>query len=160
MYCRNRARLRTHVQTAGGGHLQDLEGRNSRELEPLSRGNVSQKCLKNAMFRWSPAADGQPKVPKRMIDSLRFSLAALCVGLTVCAANAADVEAEPPANGYDWSGFYLGAHVGDGEADSGGNDNSDPTPNDLKLDGIVGGAQAGFNWQIDNFVLGAEGDVS
>jgi outer membrane immunogenic protein len=104
--------------------------------------------------------DGQPKVPKRMIDSVRFLLAALCVSLTACAANAADVEAEPPTDVYDWSGFYLGAHVGYGEADIGGNDNSDPSPNDLKLDGIVGGAQAGFNWQIDNFVLGAEGDVS
>ena len=57
-------------------------------------------------------------------------------------------------------------HVGYGEADLSGafhdsdTDRDDPSPNDLKLNGIVGGAQAGFNWQINNFVLGAEGDVS
>jgi outer membrane immunogenic protein len=97
---------------------------------------------------------------ERMIISVRFLLAALCMGLTAGAVNAADVEAETPADIYNWSGFYIGAHVGYGETDVSGDETSDPSPNDLKLNGIVGGAQAGFNWQIDNFVLGAEGDVS
>jgi opacity protein-like surface antigen len=104
--------------------------------------------------------DGQSKVPKRMINPRRFLIAALCMSLAAGAAKAADVEAELPAEVYDWSGFYIGAHVGYGEADVSGDDSSDPSPNDLKLNGIVGGAQAGFNWQIDHFVLGAEGDVT
>jgi outer membrane immunogenic protein len=110
--------------------------------------------------------DGQPKVPKRMINPARFLLAALGMGLMAATANAADVEAPPAEALYDWSGFYIGAHGGYGEADVSGEfrnsdtDSSDPSPNDLKLNGIVGGAQAGFNWQINNFVLGAEGDVS
>ena len=102
-----------------------------------------------------------------MIIPARLLLAALCVGLLVGPARAADVEAPPPDSLYDWSGFYIGGHVGYGDADlSGAFRDSDtdrqlnPSPNDLKLNGIVGGAQAGFNWQINNFVLGAEGDVS
>jgi outer membrane immunogenic protein len=110
--------------------------------------------------------DGQPKVPKRMINPARFLFTALAMGLMAAAANAADVEAPPAEALYDWSGFYIGAHGGYGEADVSGEfrnsdtDSGDPSPNDLKLNGIVGGAQAGFNWQINNFVLGAEGDVS
>jgi outer membrane immunogenic protein len=109
---------------------------------------------------------GQPKVPKRMISPARFLLSALCMGLMAGAADAADVEAPPAETLYDWTGFYLGAHVGYGQADVSGTfrdsdtDSSEPSPNDLELNGIVGGAQAGFNWQINNFVLGAEGDVS
>lgn len=102
-----------------------------------------------------------------MTNTGRFLFGALCVGLMAGTASAADVEAEPPPDTlYDWSGFYIGAHLGYGQADVGGEfrdsdtDSSDPSPNDLKLNGIVGGAQAGFNWQINNFVLGAEGDVS
>jgi outer membrane immunogenic protein len=111
--------------------------------------------------------DGEAKVPKRMMNPTRFLLGALCMGLMAGTAAAADVEAQPPADTvYDWSGFYLGAHVGYGEADVSGQfdesdtNSDDPSPNDLKLNGILGGAQAGFNWQINNFVLGAEGDVS
>lgn len=102
-----------------------------------------------------------------MMNPARLLFGALCIAFTAGAAAAADVEAEPPADTlYDWSGFYLGGHVGYGEADVSGefddsNTNStDASPNDLRLNGIVGGAQAGFNWQINNFVLGAEGDVS
>jgi outer membrane immunogenic protein len=111
--------------------------------------------------------DGEAKGQKRMINITRFLLGAVCMGLVAGTAAAADVEAQPPADTvYDWSGFYLGAHVGYGEADVSGDfrdsdtDSSDPSPNDLQLNGILGGAQAGFNWQINNFVLGAEGDVS
>ena len=82
-------------------------------------------------------------------------------------ASAADVFINP---GHDWSGFYLGAHVGYGEANvNGAYDLSDGNlgfvsdgsgPFDLNLNGIVGGAQAGYNWQTGNVVLGLEGDVT
>jgi outer membrane immunogenic protein len=146
--------------------LQDLEGLNSREFEAISRVNVSQKRSKNAIFTWSPAARWPAKGEERMINPARFLLAALCVGVVAGPASAADIEAPPPDAGYDWSGFYIGAHGGYGEADVSGEfrdsetNSNDPSPTDLKLNGIVGGAQAGFNWQINNFVLGAEGDVS
>ncbi|MGH6875640.1 MAG: hypothetical protein ACREDW_11525, partial [Aestuariivirgaceae bacterium] len=56
-----------------------------------------------------------------MKNTGRFLFGALCVGLMAGPASAADVEAEPPADIlYDWSGFYIGAHVGYGQADVSG----------------------------------------
>jgi outer membrane immunogenic protein len=76
-------------------------------------------------------------------------------------AFAADIPAPAPAPAvaYDtpdqnWSGIYLGVLLGYtfGDADVGGG----PTPD---IEGIDGGAYAGYNFQIDNFVLGVEGDA-
>lgn len=77
------------------------------------------------------------------------------------------VAADPGVPAYDWSGFYLGVQGGLGAADvdgaySGTGDfiiDSDGSFN-LDLNGLVGGAEAGVNWQTGNFVLGLEGDVS
>ncbi len=75
-----------------------------------------------------------------------------------------------PAAIYDWSGFYIGAHVGYGGVDNGGvymEDRISPVPNpapirlgELENYGLLGGGQIGFNWQISSFVLGLEGDVA
>ncbi len=65
---------------------------------------------------------------------------------------------------YDWSGFYLGAHVGYGDAKLGPNANPllaqgvflPPSPT-----GILGGYQAGYNRQFsNNVVLGIEVDAT
>jgi outer membrane immunogenic protein len=91
-------------------------------------------------------------------------LAAAFVMLGAGAGQAADIEPMPQA--YDWSGFYIGAHLGYGEAnyggtfDESGGNSIDPSPDDLDLNGIAGGAQAGWNWQSDNIVLGVEADVT
>jgi outer membrane immunogenic protein len=103
-------------------------------------------------------------------------LTALTVGFILTttlsgAAFAADVEAYSP---YDWSGFYVGGHVGYGWIDLKGSHESvnasetiDPDfvdtgegSFDLDDDDLVGGFQLGFNYQIDNLVLGIEGDLS
>lgn len=107
-----------------------------------------------------------------------ISAAALAVfaGMIVTApANAADLDFMPPPPPppmplvYDWSGFYVGAHVGWGEANFGGVSDSSELPDapefahflgDLDPNGVVGGVQGGFNWQINSFVLGLEGDIS
>lgn len=70
---------------------------------------------------------------------------------------AADVAAEPAP--YDWTGFYVGAHAGYGSADG---DQSFPLVGDFDTEGngFVGGGQLGANFQIDQIVLGVEGDVS
>jgi outer membrane immunogenic protein len=78
-------------------------------------------------------------------------------------AKAADAIVDDPTT--DWSGFYLGGHVGYGWADmSGAYDEEDASSQlfaeDLDLDGIVLGAHAGYNWQRDSLVFGIEGDVS
>ncbi|WJR78976.1 outer membrane protein [Bradyrhizobium sp. NP1] len=81
----------------------------------------------------------------------------------------------PPALAiYNWTGFYIGANVGGGWergtgdliATSGGI--AIPTavaggtiPRNLNLSpsGVVGGGQAGYNWQINQIVFGLETDL-
>jgi outer membrane immunogenic protein len=69
---------------------------------------------------------------------------------------------------YNWTGFYLGAHVGVGRSE---NDyrsqffNAAGIPDPARFGGADGsgglvGAQAGFNWQAGNVVFGIEADVS
>src|SRR3954449_2964727 len=65
---------------------------------------------------------------------------------------------------YDWSGFYIGAHMGYGDAQFGPNTNPLPaqgvflpsTPT-----GLIGGYQGGYNRQFgNNVVLGVEVDAT
>jgi outer membrane immunogenic protein len=69
---------------------------------------------------------------------------------TPVAAQAADavrpVYRAPIGAIYDWTGFYVGGHVGfistDGDS------------------GFLGGGQAGFNYQVGQWVFGVEGQMS
>jgi outer membrane immunogenic protein len=67
---------------------------------------------------------------------------------------------------YDWSGIYIGGHVGWGFGETDitdrtvlGLNNLIPTQS-FNSDGFLGGVQAGWNYQVGNFVLGAEADYS
>jgi outer membrane immunogenic protein len=95
----------------------------------------------------------------------RFALGVAFTALISVPALAADIEVapEPEAAFYDWSGFYIGAHVGYGEADVNGvHDDAGAVPLEwgLEPNGIIGGVDAGFNWQFSSIVLGIEGDFS
>lgn len=98
---------------------------------------------------------------------------AIASGAGVMQASAADYFEPAPAPVpapilHDWSGFYIGGHVGYGGADFDARAvGRDPAGNvvfnvsdDFNADGIVGGLQGGFNWQVGSFVLGVEGDIS
>lgn len=82
------------------------------------------------------------------------------------AANAADLivddvalEAAVPAG--DWSGAYVGGHVGYASGTADWELLPQPGPSDdYALAGWLVGVQGGYNWQIDTFVLGLEGDIS
>jgi outer membrane immunogenic protein len=83
--------------------------------------------------------------------------------------------AAPPVAVYSWTGFYVGLNAGYGWGDS----NVVYTPpgppagflpidvvayrtgptQGLNVDGFTGGGQAGYNYQISQFVLGIEGDI-
>jgi hypothetical protein len=67
---------------------------------------------------------------------------------------------------YDWTGFYIGGHFGFGWDDQThtrliANDNF-PAGFVVKdtLRGGLGGFQAGANYQVNQFVIGLEGDFS
>lgn len=90
-------------------------------------------------------------------------LAALATVIGLLATSNAANAADPvPDYGYDWSGFYVGGVAGYGWADSQHCDSNSvdcdfPGP-DVDSDGFMGGATLGYNYQLDQVVLGIEAD--
>jgi outer membrane immunogenic protein len=60
---------------------------------------------------------------------------------------------------YNWTGFYVGANVGGAWANGSLNDNLAGVTWDTNASGVAGGFQAGYNYQIKNFVFGAEWNI-
>ncbi|MCX5578712.1 outer membrane protein [Kaistia terrae] len=114
----------------------------------------------------------------------KFALLATTL-LVASPALAADLTYEPAAAPvaaaapFSWTGFYIGLNAGYGWGDIDTTENSMTTNGRLvgigqgnlgqfitfpgadsssSVDGILGGAQIGYNYQIDNWVLGAEAD--
>ncbi len=94
------------------------------------------------------------------------------------AAQAADMPLKapppPPPPMYNWTGFYIGAHIGGAWADRNGHDRFD-TVNENNCfwggcfeDGgfgrnnsnFIAGGQLGFNYQVNQWVWGVEGQIS
>jgi outer membrane immunogenic protein len=90
-----------------------------------------------------------------------LATAAAAMGLLTVSAHAADIAPGPyysapayaPASmqSYSWMGPYIGANVGH----QWGNVTSNPA----SPSGFAGGLQAGYNWQTNQFVFGAETDL-
>ncbi len=92
--------------------------------------------------------------------------------LCICSAAAADLPLAPataptapvayaPGAIYNWTGFYLGGHVGGGFADSSWSDPFTAANNTFSSGaGFLGGAQVSANVQFNALVLGVEGDFS
>lgn len=98
-------------------------------------------------------------------------LALVVATLSASAVLPGEALAADPVQDYlhDWSGFFIGAHVGYGAADVSGKYTGEPGEDfmldeggtfDLDLNGFVAGGQAGYNWQSGNLVLGLEADVT
>ena len=92
-----------------------------------------------------------------------FGLGALALGTPVAAA---DMTLKAPAYQvvYNWTGFYLGGHVGYGDGSLGPGTNPIPEQGVFfppTITGGVGGYQAGYNRQLSNHVvLGLEADAT
>jgi outer membrane immunogenic protein len=97
---------------------------------------------------------------------LLSTVAAMAMAGSALAADLPSRKAPPvayvPPPAFTWTGFYLGVH--------GGYDWQDVRETGLfgglafynygwKASGPVGGGHAGFNWQVNQFVFGMEGDV-
>jgi outer membrane immunogenic protein len=67
---------------------------------------------------------------------------------------------------YNWTGFYVGGHVGGAWADKSWTQTFPAGPAALgngasfNADGFIGGGQIGYNWQMGAWVLGVEADAS
>jgi len=98
-----------------------------------------------------------------MIRQLILSCAAVCAVSQVFAADLPARRSPPPfypsALPFTWTGFYIGGQIGyEFGSDSilaPGLFSVHHSPN-----GVVGGAHVGYNYQINQFVLGLEGDVN
>src|SRR6266852_8674497 len=88
---------------------------------------------------------------------ITLGLAAVMLASVSVVSEAADASRAPayrpppPIPFYNWTGFYGGAHLGVGWSDDGGGGSSS---------GFLGGGQVGFNYQINQWVLGVEADIS
>ncbi|MGA7488429.1 MAG: outer membrane protein [Xanthobacteraceae bacterium] len=97
---------------------------------------------------------------KRLVVACVGFLAVACAGGPAAAADFPRYQPPPPAYGpaygpgYYWSGFYLGINGGGGW----GTSQWDGVGNFDLSGGVIGGT-VGYNWQVNQFVLGAEGDV-
>jgi outer membrane immunogenic protein len=99
-------------------------------------------------------------------------VSSLLIAAPLSAASAADMPLKaPPPPVWSWTGFYAGVNVGYSWGDGKSNyydpnfvnlGIGDPLSNPLsqKLDGIIGGGQIGYNWQVNStWVLGLEADI-
>ena len=103
------------------------------------------------------------RYPGTMKRFVLGSVALIAIGVSIqVPAHAADmaVKALAPARlpaPYNWSGLYLGAHIGG--AFSSATANVAGTIWDPGATEFIGGFQAGYNWQFGHFLVGVEGDV-
>ena len=102
-----------------------------------------------------------------------IAASALAVLTAASAASAADLAARPYTKApvmapvYDWTGFYIGGNVGYSWGRS--SDTSTLTNGagtvlfttgaGANMDGVIGGGQIGYNWQVQNWVWGLEADI-
>jgi outer membrane immunogenic protein len=93
------------------------------------------------------------------MKKLTIALAAFAAISFGASANAADMPVKGPIYKaapavFNWTGFYVGAHIGWGFEHTSGVGGVD-------ADGVIGGFQGGYNWQFNrNWVFGVEADIS
>ena len=106
-----------------------------------------------------------------LLASVSFGALALATS-----AQAADMPARPvykapvAAPVWSWAGFYIGGNVGIAQSRSSITDEPGGAPFltgalgvssiDTRKTGVIGGLQAGYNWQFNSLVVGVEGDIS
>src|SRR5262245_45209897 len=99
-------------------------------------------------------------------------LAGVAIVALAAPASAADMAAKaphrpPPVVAYDWSGIYVGGHIGWAWQHTTFNDPfsilfgpSGPPVRSIDPQGVFGGPQIGWNYQIGHLVIGNEVDIS
>lgn len=103
---------------------------------------------------------------------IQYALLASCAVIVLSAAAfAADKPVAPArvytkapimAPAFSWTGFYIGGDVGYGWGTSTGTSTNAtgvfPLPYSASPNGVIGGGFIGYNYQIDQFVVGVEAD--
>ncbi len=105
----------------------------------------------------------------------KLALAISVLAISSASALAADLPAPvytkapvvAPVAVYDWTGFYVGGNIGYSwgrSSDTSSLTNGAGTvlfadTDKTNLDGVVGGGQIGYNWQVQNWLWGLEADI-
>ena len=94
----------------------------------------------------------------------KFLLASVAFGVLAALPGAAFADAMMSSgNGIDWSGIYLGIRgggtFGTVDVNERGSSYNGPPPFSHSTRGLNAAVQGGYNWQFDDFVVGAEGEL-
>ena len=85
----------------------------------------------------------------------------LAFAVAVQPAGAQEIPNGGPSPAFNWTGLYVGAHAGRGWGSTKHCDEPDDACTPVfGIDGFIGGATVGLNWQYANWVLGLEADRS
>jgi outer membrane immunogenic protein len=102
----------------------------------------------------------------RSLAMKKFLLAGTALAALATGAQAADLgvrRVEVPsaviAPVFNWTGFYLGGQVGYGWLNGISTFSNGAGPIGVRSSGVFGGVHVGYNYQINNFVLGLEADA-
>jgi len=97
-------------------------------------------------------------------------LLAVLTAVPVTGASATDMPLKAPAvpyAAYNWTGFYLGGEFGGGWATDTATNLTTTTTfpagfvhTPIRYSGILGGVYGGYNFQINQFVIGIDGDYT
>jgi len=101
-----------------------------------------------------------------IVSGTAIVLAASGIGFAADMPVKGPVYKAPPMVAPNWTGFYFGGHVGYGWA----SDTATMLVGNVAFpvgsawpinsNGVLGGVQTGFNYQVNNWVFGVEGDFS
>src|SRR5215510_826528 len=102
----------------------------------------------------------------------KIAVAAVVLALGTAIAIAADMPVKAPVAAmpvpYSWTGFYVGLNAGYSWGSSSTTQSFRDTTSGailslshtrFDMDGAIGGGQAGYNWQQQNWVFGVEADI-
>jgi outer membrane immunogenic protein len=91
----------------------------------------------------------------------KLLFAGISFGVFAVPAMAADMQPAPVytrAPVFNWTGFYIGANLGGARADGNVTDSLFGLNASAKRSGLLVGGQVGFNYQVNSFVIGVEGN--
>jgi outer membrane immunogenic protein len=99
---------------------------------------------------------------RRLLVALIATVSAMAVTQIAFAADmpvkAPVAPVAPVAIPYNWTGFYVGGHVGYLWGRTRVEEDGEVTEPGAPTDGVIGGVLAGYNWQNGALVLGLDGD--
>jgi outer membrane immunogenic protein len=140
-----------------------LRGSKDLEIPAPDLWNLSQ--LRNQKFAYVPAR----RTVTALCATTTIALALFCRSSAYAANSHAPPAAPEPVPVFTWAGAYLGVNFGGGfglgSTVSGFGTDAALQPNELwsfsgpNPGGVLGGLQAGYNWQWGNIVAGVEADM-